>query len=165
MGQQKCATPHSLTAPCRTSTKMSCITQNQYNKHQHHRLTRGPRWRVKAVYFPGACHAFVELWDIRTDKAVQTSAGHEWDINVVQFFPDGQAFDLGSNEATYQVERCQTPIGFAGNTYGRPVFMRPSRRMRLLRRQTRLLRRRMRLLRKQTEKDSSMFLSLGIPCC
>ena len=52
------------------------------------------------VFISGACDAFAKLWDIRTGKAVQTFAGHESDINAVQFFPDGQAFGTGSDDAT-----------------------------------------------------------------
>jgi guanine nucleotide-binding protein G(I)/G(S)/G(T) subunit beta-1 len=40
------------------------------------------------------------LWDIRAGKAVQTFAGHESDINAIQFFPDGHSFVTGSDDAT-----------------------------------------------------------------
>ena len=33
----------------------------------------------------GACDATAKVWDIRTGKAVQTFAGHESDINAVQY--------------------------------------------------------------------------------
>ncbi len=39
------------------------------------------------VFVSGACDAVAKVWDIRTGKAVQTFAGHESDINAVQFFP------------------------------------------------------------------------------
>ena len=52
-------------------------------------------------YTLGAYDAFAKLWDIRTDKAVETFAGHKSDINAVQFFPDGQTFGTGSDDATY----------------------------------------------------------------
>ena len=35
-----------------------------------------------------------------TAASLQTFAGHESDINAVQFFPDGQAFGTGSDDAT-----------------------------------------------------------------
>lgn len=41
-----------------------------------------------------------KLWDVRTGKAVQTFAGHESDINAIQFFPDGNAFGTGSDDAS-----------------------------------------------------------------
>jgi guanine nucleotide-binding protein G(I)/G(S)/G(T) subunit beta-1 len=40
------------------------------------------------------------VWDIRTGKAVQTFIGHESDINAVQFFPSGEAFGSGSDDAS-----------------------------------------------------------------
>ncbi|KNG82754.1 guanine nucleotide-binding protein subunit beta [Aspergillus nomiae NRRL 13137] len=46
------------------------------------------------------CDAFAKLWDIRTGKAVQTFAGHESDINAIQFFPDGNAFGTGSDDTS-----------------------------------------------------------------
>ena len=52
------------------------------------------------VFVSGACDTFAKLWDIRTGKAVQTFSGHESDINAIQFFPDGNAFGTGSDDAT-----------------------------------------------------------------
>ncbi|CAG7988933.1 unnamed protein product [Penicillium salamii] len=52
------------------------------------------------IFVSGACDAFAKLWDIRTGKAVQTFAGHESDINAVQFFPDGNAFGTGSDDTS-----------------------------------------------------------------
>jgi WD40 repeat protein len=52
------------------------------------------------IFVSGACDAFAKLWDVRTGKAVQTFAGHESDINAIQFFPDGNAFGTGSDDAS-----------------------------------------------------------------
>lgn len=52
------------------------------------------------IFVSGACDAFAKLWDIRTGKAVQTFNGHESDINAIQFFPDGNAFGTGSDDAS-----------------------------------------------------------------
>lgn len=52
------------------------------------------------IFVSGACDAFAKLWDIRTGKAVQTFSGHESDINAIQFFPDGNAFGTGSDDAS-----------------------------------------------------------------
>ncbi|CRK12411.1 hypothetical protein BN1723_009718 [Verticillium longisporum] len=52
------------------------------------------------TFISGACDAFAKLWDIRAGKAVQTFAGHESDINAIQFFPDGHSFVTGSDDAT-----------------------------------------------------------------
>ncbi|KAI8913166.1 G-protein beta subunit [Entophlyctis helioformis] len=40
------------------------------------------------------------IWDIRTGRCVQTFTGHESDINAVQFFPNGEAFGTGSDDAS-----------------------------------------------------------------
>jgi guanine nucleotide-binding protein G(I)/G(S)/G(T) subunit beta-1 len=65
----------------------------------------------------GACDATAKLWDIRSGKATQTFTGHESDINAVtsvvflvsllcctqthhRFFPSGEAFATGSDDAS-----------------------------------------------------------------
>jgi guanine nucleotide-binding protein G(I)/G(S)/G(T) subunit beta-1 len=69
------------------------------------------------LFVSGACDATAKLWDIRTGKATQTFTGHESDINAVQyvtcpssltlgltivprFFPNGDAFATGSDDAS-----------------------------------------------------------------
>ncbi|KAL1919627.1 uncharacterized protein VTP21DRAFT_1558 [Calcarisporiella thermophila] len=52
------------------------------------------------VFVSGACDATAKLWDIRTRRCVQTFSGHESDINSVQFFPSGDAFATGSDDAS-----------------------------------------------------------------
>jgi len=52
------------------------------------------------IFVSGACDAFAKVWDIRTGKVVQTFTGHESDINAVQFFPNGDAFGTGSDDAS-----------------------------------------------------------------
>lgn len=52
------------------------------------------------LFVSGACDYFAKLWDVRTGKAVQTFNGHESDINAIQFFPDGNAFGTGSDDAS-----------------------------------------------------------------
>eukprot|EP01137_Pigoraptor_chileana_P013643 Opistho-2@67382 len=52
------------------------------------------------TFVSGACDAQAKLWDIRANKCVQTFTGHESDINAVQFFPSGQAFATGSDDAS-----------------------------------------------------------------
>eukprot|EP01097_Dermamoeba_algensis_P012114 TRINITY_DN97_c0_g1_i2.p2 TRINITY_DN97_c0_g1~~TRINITY_DN97_c0_g1_i2.p2 ORF type:complete len:137 (+),score=27.39 TRINITY_DN97_c0_g1_i2:749-1159(+) len=41
-----------------------------------------------------------KLWDIRTGRCQQTFQGHESDINAVNYFPSGQAFGTGSDDAS-----------------------------------------------------------------
>ena len=53
------------------------------------------------IFVSGACDAFAKVWDIRAaGKSVRTFAGHESDINAVAFFPDGNAFSTGSDDAS-----------------------------------------------------------------
>ncbi|KAL1920384.1 uncharacterized protein VTP21DRAFT_761 [Calcarisporiella thermophila] len=52
------------------------------------------------VFISGACDTTAKLWDIRTTRCVQTFSGHESDINAVQFFPNGDAFGTGSDDAS-----------------------------------------------------------------
>jgi len=52
------------------------------------------------VFVSGACDATAKLWDRRTKKCQQTFSGHESDINAVHFFPDGNAFGTGSDDAS-----------------------------------------------------------------
>ncbi|GBP06932.1 Guanine nucleotide-binding protein subunit beta-1 [Eumeta japonica] len=53
-----------------------------------------------ATFVSGACDASAKLWDIRENVCKQTFPGHESDINAVTFFPNGQAFATGSDDAT-----------------------------------------------------------------
>ncbi|KJE88906.1 heterotrimeric G protein beta subunit 1 [Capsaspora owczarzaki ATCC 30864] len=52
------------------------------------------------TFVSGACDAQAKVWDIREGRAVQTFTGHESDINAVHYFPSGQAFGTGSDDAT-----------------------------------------------------------------
>jgi guanine nucleotide-binding protein G(I)/G(S)/G(T) subunit beta-1 len=83
-------------------------------------LSLSPDFRT---FISGACDASAKLWDIRDGACKQTFPGHESDINavavssycayfyfiflclpkliiVVKFFPSGQAFATGSDDAT-----------------------------------------------------------------
>lgn len=51
-------------------------------------------------FVSGACDAFAKLWDIRQQKCTQTFAAHDSDINAIQFFPNGNAFGTGSDDAS-----------------------------------------------------------------
>lgn len=54
----------------------------------------------KNTFISGACDATAKLWDMRTGKCTQTFAGHDSDINAVHFFPNGNAFGTGSDDAS-----------------------------------------------------------------
>jgi len=53
-----------------------------------------------SVFVSGACDAQAKIWDINVPSSVRTFIGHESDINAVNFFPDGNAFSTGSDDAS-----------------------------------------------------------------
>jgi guanine nucleotide-binding protein G(I)/G(S)/G(T) subunit beta-1 len=54
----------------------------------------------KNMFVSGACDATAKAWDIRMAKCTHTFTGHESDINSVCFFPNGDAFASGSDDAS-----------------------------------------------------------------
>lgn len=52
------------------------------------------------LFVSGACDASAKLWDVREGVCRQTFTGHESDINAICFFPNGNAFATGSDDAT-----------------------------------------------------------------
>merc|ERR1711944_43941 len=54
-------------------------------------------------FVSGACDASAKLWDIREGMCKQTFPGHESDINSVCYFPNGNAFATGSDDATIRL--------------------------------------------------------------
>ena len=46
------------------------------------------------------CDKVAMVWDMRTGDCVQVFDGHESDINSVKFYPSGDAFATGSDDAT-----------------------------------------------------------------
>ena len=46
------------------------------------------------------CDKVAMVWDMRTGECVQMFEGHEADINCVRFYPSGDAFVTGSDDAT-----------------------------------------------------------------
>jgi len=54
----------------------------------------------KNTFISGACDATTKLWDMRSGKCVQTFTGHDSDVNAVTFFPNGQSFGTGSDDAS-----------------------------------------------------------------
>ena len=51
------------------------------------------------LYLQG-CDKTAMVWDMRTGDCVQVFEGHESDINNVRFYPSGDAFATGSDDAT-----------------------------------------------------------------
>lgn len=54
------------------------------------------------LFVSGSTDALAKVWDIRQSgrKSAMSCAGHEADINSVQFMPDGTAFGTGSDDAS-----------------------------------------------------------------
>ncbi|KAL3843462.1 hypothetical protein ACJIZ3_000865 [Penstemon smallii] len=51
------------------------------------------------MFVSGSCDSTARLWDTRVaSRAVGTFHGHEGDVNVVKFFPDGNRFGTGSDD-------------------------------------------------------------------
>ena len=46
------------------------------------------------------CDKTAMVWDMRYGECVQVFEGHESDINNVRFYPSGDAFATGSDDAT-----------------------------------------------------------------
>ena len=52
------------------------------------------------LFLSGACDATAKLWGASSSKSLKTFAGHESDINAIDFFPNGNAFATGSDDAS-----------------------------------------------------------------
>jgi len=52
------------------------------------------------TFVSGSCDATAKLWDIRTNEVVMTFAGHDSDVNSVDFFPDGKAIVTASDDSS-----------------------------------------------------------------
>ncbi|XP_064608165.1 guanine nucleotide-binding protein subunit beta-5-like [Liolophura sinensis] len=53
-----------------------------------------------SLFVSGGCDKMAMIWDMRTGESVQVFEGHESDINSVRFYPSGDAFATGSDDAT-----------------------------------------------------------------
>ncbi|CAH1796547.1 unnamed protein product [Owenia fusiformis] len=52
------------------------------------------------TFVSGGCDKMAMVWDMRTGTCVQVFEGHDSDINSVRFYPSGDAFATGSDDAT-----------------------------------------------------------------
>ncbi|XP_064618687.1 guanine nucleotide-binding protein subunit beta-5-like [Lineus longissimus] len=52
------------------------------------------------TFVSGGCDKAAHIWDMRTGQCVQVFEGHDSDINSVRFYPSGDAFATGSDDAT-----------------------------------------------------------------
>ena len=64
---------------------------------------RNDVYRADTDFISGAVDNTSKLWDIREGLCKQTFRGHESDINSVIFFPNGNAFATGSDDATIRL--------------------------------------------------------------
>jgi len=76
----------------------NCI--HQYNDHNGDVMSIAPQPNGNNIFVSGACDAEAKVWDKNTPHSHRTFSGHESDINAVSFFPDGNAFATGSDDAS-----------------------------------------------------------------
>ncbi|XP_076808016.1 guanine nucleotide-binding protein subunit beta-5a-like [Clavelina lepadiformis] len=55
------------------------------------------------LFISGGCDKRACVWDMRTAKCVQSFQTHKSDINSVRWFPTGEAFATGSDDATIRM--------------------------------------------------------------
>jgi len=91
-----------------SSGDMSCMLwdietsslKSQFNDHNGDVMSVSLKPGDPNVFISGACDATAKIWDIRQEACQQTFSGHESDINFVSFFPNGNAFGTGSDDAS-----------------------------------------------------------------
>lgn len=71
-----------------------------YTDHNGDVMSISPSPGSASIFVSGACDAFAKVWDVKEPASVRTFQGHESDINAVSFFPDGNAFSTGSDDAS-----------------------------------------------------------------
>lgn len=62
-------------------------------------LDKGPA-ETSNTFVSGGADKKAKLWDMRSGQNVQSFETHESDVNAVKFFPSGDAFASGSDDAT-----------------------------------------------------------------
>jgi len=91
-----------------SSGDMSCILwdietgtlQERFEDHSGDVMSVSTSPIDKNIFISGACDSSAKLWDIRVGGPLKTFEGHTSDINAIQFFPNGQAFGTGSDDAS-----------------------------------------------------------------
>lgn len=51
------------------------------------------------TFLSGSCDRTARVWDLRTGECVGLFDGHDSDVNAVRFYPSGEAFATGSDDA------------------------------------------------------------------
>ena len=55
-------------------------------------------------FVSSSCDMTTRLWDTRiASRAIRTFHGHEADVNILKYFPDGLRFGTGSDDGTYRL--------------------------------------------------------------
>ncbi|XP_063045008.1 guanine nucleotide-binding protein subunit beta-5b isoform X1 [Engraulis encrasicolus] len=62
-------------------------------------LDMGPA-ETSNTFVSGGCDMKAKLWDMRSGQNVQSFETHQSDVNCVKFYPSGDAFATGSDDAT-----------------------------------------------------------------
>jgi len=91
-----------------SSGDMTCIKwdvetgqmEEQYSDHNGDVMSISCSPQGEKIFVSGACDAQAKLWDVSNPVVCRTFTGHESDINAVAFFPDGNAFCTGSDDAS-----------------------------------------------------------------
>jgi len=91
-----------------SSGDMTCMLWNvesgstvqTYADHNGDVMSISPAPGGAHIFVSGACDALAKVWDVKNPSSVRTFGGHESDINAVTFFPDGNAFSTGSDDAS-----------------------------------------------------------------
>lgn len=127
---QVCAHPpartHLYVATHRASAPWSCVhaarsqraatrATLQFVDHNGDVMSISAKPRSSKVFVSGACDATAKVWDISSPNDVRTFEGHESDINAVSFFPDGNAFATGSDDAScrlFDLRSCSEMMGY-----------------------------------------------------
>jgi len=103
-----------------SSGDMTCVlwdaatgsNEKAYTSHNGDVMSISPRGNEARVFVSGACDAVAKVWDTNVGDFARTFEGHESDINAVAFFPDGNAFSTGSDDASCRLFdlRCSAEI-------------------------------------------------------
>jgi len=91
-----------------SSGDMTCILwavesgaqESTYEGHNGDVMSLASNPKVPKIFVSGACDATAKVWDVKSPTVARTFEGHESDINAVTFFPDGNAFSTGSDDAS-----------------------------------------------------------------
>jgi len=76
---------------------------DRFDDHTGDVMSVCPSPTDKNVFVSGGCDSQAKLWDIRSAQVLKTFTSHNSDINTVTFFPNGNLFGTGSDDATCRI--------------------------------------------------------------